>query len=242
MSRFACLILAGLFLVSCQSTHTYKPSTRNAGKIGQIYSSTLRVGAVRTPLPAGRWELVSWREPRASNNTIIHYVVLAKNNGKHVNELLRIRANESSSPQGWAASRDCQRNHDFHHMEVESYASGAGGEGLCWGVAQSVWSQTFKGAAEQYRQDLANWTTSKGLRKFNYGIGQNFYAARFNFISMSYIKNPVAIGFPDHPSSNWVSHPWSKANIRPGSPEYQYVQARIKEATRWWPTFKTARY
>lgn len=52
MSRFIVLIMAGFFLVSCQTTNSNTPAPKNAAKVGRVYSKILRIGAVTTPLPS----------------------------------------------------------------------------------------------------------------------------------------------------------------------------------------------
>lgn len=234
-----------LAITSCQSTHIatltgrhdFRPSAANEAKIGRVYSNVLRIGAIATPLPPGNWELISWRDSMASNNVPVHHTVFAKHDGEHLTELLTVKTSENSSAYGWQISRICQSS-GWHHLDVISYASGTGGEGLCWGVAHSVWSQPFKGIFEKKQEDVVAWTKSRNLHPFNYGIARVYYVGRQNFISMTHIINPVALGYPDQPGLAWKGHPWSSDNVPAGTPADAFIQTQIREASIWWKAFR----
>jgi hypothetical protein len=244
MKRFFLGLLVLVTLSSCKTLdgtsparkHDFRPSAANEAKIGRVYSNVLRIGAIAAPLPPGNWELISWRNWRASNNDPVHSTIFAQHNGRHVTELLNIRTSENTAAHGWQISRICQSS-NWHHIEVESYAGGIG-EGLCWGVAHSVWSAAFKGALEENRRDIIDWSRSRNLHPFNFGIARVYYAGRRNFILMKHTINPAALGYPDQPGLAWKGHPWSVENLPAGTPAHAFVQDQIRDAEIWWQSFR----
>jgi hypothetical protein len=99
MKHFVSTLILLVFLASCGG-EPYQASRSNEAKIGSHHSNFVQIGAVRAPMPKGRWELVSRHDFRTTSNFVLHNTVFAKHDNERVTEFLTIRANDSAPHAG----------------------------------------------------------------------------------------------------------------------------------------------